>query len=121
MQALDFLISSLFLWNVIIVYIKNMEILNIFYVYVSGFSFTKIHFSQDSRGRWHYFYFLSTNFTHSTALAERLLQRAHLSTQLVSGTLGLQAQIANHLARHTLILNIDCIKEVSGLRQLSVK
>ena len=53
-------------------------------VFLSGFSFTNTHESQDCRGRGRAFIPLLTatsiRFTDTYALAGRLLQRAHLCT-----------------------------------------
>ena len=67
----------------------NLCLKRFLFFFLSGFSLTYIHNSQDSRGRGKVsIYFLSTTFTRFTdtqTLAGQLLQTAHLCTQLAAG------------------------------------
>ena len=69
------------------------------FFFLSGFSFTNIHDSQDSRGRKGGGISL-TPLYYFHPLYSRLLQRAHLCTWLAAGlepgTFSFRAQVANH-------------------------
>ena len=83
----------------------HMQI-NLQFFFLSGFCFTNIHESQDFKGRGRAFHLLlittSNRFTDTETLAGRLLQRAHLCTQLTAGleagTFGFRAQVSNKFA-----------------------
>ena len=81
-------------------YLNGLLHVKFFFFFLSGFSFTTIHESQDCRGRGRLFLELltttSTRFTDTYTLTGRLLQTAHLCTQvavgLEPGTFGFRVQ-----------------------------
>ena len=97
------------------------------FFFLSGFSFTNIHNSHDSRGSRRLFLYIlsttSTRFTDTQALAGLLLQRAHsaYSWQPDSKRQGFLTQVANHEARCSLEFALSILSLVAAVVRKMLK
>ena len=90
--------------------------------FLSGFFFTNIHDSQDSKGRrklsFYNFSTTSTRFIDTQTLAGLLLQRAHLCAQLVveiePGTFDFLLHVVNHETTRSLEFALSALGLVAA-------
>ena len=93
--------------------------------FLSGFFFTTIHDSQDSRGRrklsFYCFSTTSTRFTDTQTLAGLLLQRAHLCPQLAAGIELGTFDFLTHAANHKSTRSLEFALSTLGLAAAFVR